>query len=121
MANLRTRPVTRRQVLTFLSLGAGASLLAACGGGGAPAGTQEAGALFRSCDTGESWERVDIGDTPPSRMAQVAIDRNAPAHVYCCAQRGQVYMSHDSGQTWQQTEVPVELSRSRHIYPMVCG
>ena len=55
------------------------------------------------------------------RMAQIAIDRAAPAHVYCCAQRGQVYMSHDSGQTWRKTQVPVEMSRSRHIYPMVCG
>ena len=96
-------------------------LAAGAGGGGAPAGTQETGALFRSCDTGETWERVDIGDTPPSRMAQIAIDHAAPAHVYCCAQRGQVYMSHDSGQTWKKTQVPVEMSRSLHIYPMVCG
>ena len=96
-------------------------LAAGAGGGGAPAGTQETGALFRSCDTGETWERVDIGDTPPSRMAQIAIDRAAPEHVYCCAQRGQVYMSHDSGHTWQKTQVPVEMSRSLHIYPMVCG
>ena len=96
-------------------------LAAGAGGGGAPAGTQETGALFRSCDTGETWERVDIGDTPPSRMAQIAIDRAAPEHVYCCAQRGQVYMSPDRGQTWQKTQVPVEMSRSRHIYPMVCG
>jgi photosystem II stability/assembly factor-like uncharacterized protein len=96
-------------------------LAAGAGGGGAPAGTQETGALFRSCDTGGTWERVDIGDTPPSRMAQIAIDRAAPEHVYCCAQRGQVYMSHDRGHTWQKTQVPVELSRSRHIYPMVCG
>src|SRR5438067_212858 len=42
MANLRKRPVTRRQVLTFLSLGAGASLLAACGGGGGPSKPAEA-------------------------------------------------------------------------------
>jgi hypothetical protein len=54
-------------------------------------------------------------------MAQIAIDRAAPAHVYCCAQRGQVYLSHDSGHTWQKTQVPVEMSRSLHIYPMVCG
>ncbi|MGE3539173.1 MAG: WD40/YVTN/BNR-like repeat-containing protein [Candidatus Tectimicrobiota bacterium] len=96
-------------------------LAAGAGGGGAPAGTQEAGALFRSRDTGEHWERVDIGETPPSRMAQIAVDLAAPSHVYCCAQRGQVYMSHDSGATWTKTQVPVEMSRSLHIYPMVCG
>ena len=56
-------------------------LAAGAGGGGAPAGTQEAGALFRSRDTGETWDRVDIGDTPPSRMFQIAIDRATPSNV----------------------------------------
>lgn len=96
-------------------------LAAGAGGGGAPAGTQEAGALFRSRDTGESWERVDIGDVPPSRMAKIAIDREAPALVTCCAMRGQVYVSQDGGESWSKTQVPIELSRERHIYPMVCG
>ena len=96
-------------------------LAAGAGGGGAPAGTQETGALFRSQDTGETWERVDIGETPPSRMAQIAIDRATPSRVCCCAQRGQVYISEDGGQAWQKTQVPVEMSRSLHIYPMVCG
>jgi photosystem II stability/assembly factor-like uncharacterized protein len=96
-------------------------LAAGAGGGGAPRGTEEAGALFRSHDVGETWERVELGDTPPSRMAQIAIDRAAPSHVYCCAQRGQVYGSHDGGQTWRKSQVPVEMSRSLHIYPMVCG
>jgi photosystem II stability/assembly factor-like uncharacterized protein len=96
-------------------------LAAGAGGGGAPAGTQEAGALFRSQDVGETWERVDLGDTPPSRMAQIAIDAATPSRVYCCSQRGQVYSSHDRGQTWHKQQVPVEMSRSLHIYPMVCG
>ena len=48
-------------------------LAAGAGGGGAPQGTEEAGALFRSRDIGETWERVDIGDTPPSRMFQIAM------------------------------------------------
>jgi photosystem II stability/assembly factor-like uncharacterized protein len=96
-------------------------LAAGAGGGGAPAGTPEAGALFRSRDTGETWERLDIGDVPPSRMAAIAIDRAAPGVVACCAQRGQVYISRDGGQAWEKTQVPLELSRSRHIYAMVCG
>ena len=96
-------------------------LAAGAGGGGAPAGTTEAGAVFRSRDTGETWERVDIGDVPPSRMAKIAIDCNAPALVCCCAQLGQVYISQDGGESWTKAQVPTELSRSRHIYPMVCG
>ena len=96
-------------------------LAAGSGGGGAPAGTVEAGALFRSTDVGESWERVDLGDTPPSRMFQTAIDRNAPSHVHCCAGYGQVYSSDDGGNSWTKNQLPVEMSRSLHIYPMVCG
>jgi photosystem II stability/assembly factor-like uncharacterized protein len=96
-------------------------LAAGAGGGGAPKGTQEAGALFRSRDIGETWERVDIGDTPPSRMAQIAIDRANPSRLYCCAMHGQVYGSQDGGQSWQKTQLPVETMRSRRIYAMVCG
>src|SRR5918992_1067118 len=97
-------------------------LASGAGGGGAPRGTVEAGALFRSRDTGETWERVDIGDTPPKRMFQIAIDRQAPSNVYCCDYDGRVYSSHDGGNAWQKTsQVPVEMSRSRHVYPMVCG
>ena len=96
-------------------------LAAGAGGGGSPQGTQEAGALFRSRDIGETWERVDLGDTPPGRMFQIAIDRAAPSHIYCCANYGQVYSSHDGGTNWSKSQVPVEMSRSCHIYPMVCG
>lgn len=96
-------------------------LAAGAGGGGAPSGTAEAGALFRSRDLGDTWDRIDIGDTPPSRMACVAINHAEPEHIVCCAQRGQIYSSHDSGTTWTAAQVPVELSRQRHIYAMTCG
>jgi photosystem II stability/assembly factor-like uncharacterized protein len=96
-------------------------LAAGAGGGGAPSGTVDAGALFRSRDIGETWERVDLGETPPSRMFQIAIDRAAPSHVYCCAYFGEVYSSHDGGDTWSKGQVPGPLTRSRHVYPMVCG
>ena len=97
-------------------------LAAGAGGGGAPAGTEESGALFRSKDVGETWERVDIGDTPPRRMFQIAIDRAAPENVYCCDYEGRVYASNNGGDQWQKTsQVPGEMSRYLHVYPMVCG
>lgn len=96
-------------------------LAAGAGGGGAPAGTQEAGALFRSSDTGETWRRLDIGDTPPSRMFQIAIDRRAPESVYCVTGYGHFYESHDEGETWAASLLPGELTRSRHVYPMAAG
>ena len=96
-------------------------LAVGAGGGGAPPGTQEAGALYRSTDIGDTWERLDIGDTPPSRMFQVAIDRAAPERVYCCAGYGQFYASRDRGESWSKSQVPGDLSRSCHVYPMVVG
>ena len=96
-------------------------LAAGAGGGGAPKGTPEAGVLFRSRDLGTTWQRADIGQPPPSRMACIAIDSADPSRVYCCAQRGQVYGSQDGGESWQASPLPLDLSRSRHIYAMVCG
>ena len=96
-------------------------LAAGAGGGSAPQGTVEEGALLRSRDAGETWDRLDLGDTPTSRMFQIAIDPAAPSHIYCSAYHGEVYSSYDSGNTWSKSRVPVETSRARHVYPMVCG
>jgi len=96
-------------------------LAAGAGGGSSPPGTVEEGVLLRSKDTGETWSKVDIGETAPSRMFQIAIDPSAPSHVYCCAKDGQVYSSYDSGDTWSKSQVPGEMSRRHHVYPMVCG
>lgn len=96
-------------------------LAAGAGGGGAPPGTKEAGALFRSRDAGETWKRVDIGDTPPSRMFQIAIDPRSSSNVYCCTRDGHFYASADGGETWKSGRLPIETSRGLHVYPMVCG
>ena len=96
-------------------------LAAGAGGGSSPPNTIEEGVLLRSKDTGETWSKVDIGETAPSRMFQIAIDPAAPSHVYCCAKDGQVYSSYDSGDTWSKSQVPGEMSRRHHVYPMVCG
>ena len=96
-------------------------LAAGAGGGGAPAGTEEAGALFKSNDSGETWRRVDIGEVPPSRMFQVAIDPLQPSQMYRCTSYGHIFSSHDHGVSWSMSKLPVALSRGRHIYPMVCG
>ena len=96
-------------------------LAVGAGGGSAPPGTQQAGAVLRSRDAGETWDRLDLGETPPSRMFQIAIDRNAPSHVYCCTRDGQIFSSYDGGETWAGDQVPGEMSRSQHVYPMTCG
>ena len=96
-------------------------LCAGAGGGGAPSGTQEAGALFRSRDAGETWQRIDIGDTPPGRMFQVAIDPNAPNKIFCTTNYGHFFASADGGETWTSHKIPLDLKRGYHIYPMVSG
>ena len=96
-------------------------LAAGAGGGGAPPGTEEKGMLFRSRDLADTWERVDIGEEPPSRMFQIAIDPRATENVYCCTSLGHVYSSNDSGVSWKGGKMQAELSRTRHVYPMVCA
>ena len=96
-------------------------LASGAGGGAAPPDTVPEGALFRSRDVGETWERLDLGDVPPGRMMQVAIDPAAPSRISCASYSGEVYSSSDGGQTWMKSMLPVESTRSLHIYPMVCG
>lgn len=96
-------------------------LAAGAGGGGAPAGTEEAGAVFRTRDLGDTWERLDLGSTPPGRMFQIAIDKAAPERIYCTTNYGHFFASDDGGNSWDSSQIPGEMSRSLHVYPMVCG
>ena len=96
-------------------------LAASAGGGASPAGTVPAGALFRSRDTGETWEKMDLGETPASLMARVAISRADPSQLHCCSRDGQVFSSYDAGDTWDKSQLPAETLRGRHVYSMACG
>ena len=96
-------------------------LASGAGGGAAPPDTVPEGALFRSHDVGQTWERLDLGEVPPGRMMQVAIDAAAPSRISCASYSGEVYSSQDCGDTWKKSMLPVESTRYLHIYPMVCG
>ena len=91
------------------------------GGGASPQGTLDGGALFWSRDVGETWERIDIGGTPPSRMYGVTVDPAAPSRIYCCAGKGELFASHDRGASWTMSQIPEEFSRNRHVYAVACG
>ena len=84
-------------------------------------GKTEVGVIFRSRDVGETWERMDLGEEPPARMFQVVIEESNPSHIHCCTYGGQVYSSHDRGTTWVKSQIPEEMSRPIHPYPMACG
>ena len=64
-------------------------------------------ALYKSMDSGETWEKLDKG--LPEEMGKVAIDvsRANPDVVYANieaeGEKGGVYRSDDAGKTWKQT------------------
>ena len=97
-------------------------LASGAGGGGAPQGTQEAGALVCTRDMGESWERMDLGETPPSRMFQVAVDPAAPSSASTAAPGTAWFIAAATrAAPGPKSQIPVEMSRTNHVYPMVCG
>ena len=96
-------------------------LAASAGGGSAPKDTLEQGALFRSFDIGETWERIDFGETPQNRMFVTAVDQTNSSNIHCATNNGKVYSTFDDGLTWTKTEIPEELSRGRYVYSMACG
>jgi photosystem II stability/assembly factor-like uncharacterized protein len=90
------------------------------GGGAAPKGTVSLGAVFRSRDTGETWEWIDIGE-PTTRLSHIAIDRAAPSNIYLGAGEGYVYSSHDGGKVFSRSQVPNEILYEPNRYVIGLG
>jgi photosystem II stability/assembly factor-like uncharacterized protein len=76
------------------------------------------GALYRSRDLGESWERVDRGLTPKSTMMAVALTARQPTCVYCCTRDGEVFGTHDGGAAWQASPLP---AGTQEVRALACG
>ena len=70
------------------------------------AARSEVGALFRSSDLGDTWERLDHGVEPRSTMMAVAINARRPSQVFCATRGGQVFGSLDGGATWREYPLP---------------
>jgi photosystem II stability/assembly factor-like uncharacterized protein len=60
----------------------------------------DVGVLLKSSDGGDSWNRVDLGHTPAHTMFTLAFDERRPALMSCATNGGEVYSSHDGGDTW---------------------
>ncbi len=76
------------------------------------------GALFRSTDAGMSFERVDMGFVPNSTIFGLAFDERQPSHMYCATSAGDVYASHDSGDSWSSHPLPEGATQ---VYSIACG
>ncbi|MCE2463617.1 MAG: hypothetical protein J4F46_06880, partial [Dehalococcoidia bacterium] len=82
------------------------------------AARSEVGALFRSHNLGESWERVDHDLTPQSTMMVVAINSRNPSHIFCATRDGQVFGSLDDGATWKEYPLP---ESAKEVYALAVG
>ena len=66
----------------------------------------EQGGVLRSTDGGETWSRFDKGVSPTSTTFGVAINERQPQQVYFCTRKGQVFGTHDGGDTWKEHVLP---------------
>ena len=82
------------------------------------AARSEQGALYRSHDLGQVWERVDHGVEVVSTMMAVAINSRSPSQVYCATRGGQVLGSLDAGATWKEYPLP---ESAKEVYALAVG
>ncbi len=78
----------------------------------------EEGGVLRTTDLGETWQRFDKGISPKSTTFGVAINAQAPEQVYFCSRRGQVFGTHDGGDSWQEHTVPEGVT---NVISMACA
>jgi photosystem II stability/assembly factor-like uncharacterized protein len=76
------------------------------------------GVLFHSTDGGLTWKRVDLGVQPKTTMFAIAFDERAPKRMYCASNGGEVFGSHDGGQTWSAHPLPEGATQ---VYALACG
>ncbi len=78
----------------------------------------EEGGVLRTTDLGETWQRFDKGVSPKSTTFGVAINAKAPEQGYFCSRRGQVFGTHDGGDSWQEHTVPEGVT---NVISMACA
>jgi photosystem II stability/assembly factor-like uncharacterized protein len=76
------------------------------------------GVLLRSTDGGMTWKRFDMGLQPRHTMFTLAFDERHPQHMYSASNGGEVFASHDGGQSWEARPLP---EGARQIYALACG
>ena len=75
----------------------------------------DAGSVYTSSDTGETWQRLDHDISIDSTVMNVAINKNDPNRVYCAARLGQILGTEDGGATWNSFPLPDGVQDVRAI------
>ena len=78
----------------------------------------EEGGVMRTTDLGETWERFDKGISPTSTTFGVAINSQQPEQVYFCTRKGQVFGTHDGGDSWSEHALP---DSAANVISVACG
>jgi photosystem II stability/assembly factor-like uncharacterized protein len=77
----------------------------------------QVGALYRSQDLGQTWQRFDHDVTVRSTMMTVAPSLCDPQVVYCATRKGQVFGTQDGGTTWRECPLP---AARQDVYALAC-
>jgi len=75
------------------------------------------GALYRSQDVGQTWQRFDKVK-PHGTLMSVSLHHGDPQQIYVAARYGEVFGTQDGGTTWSETPLPQGV---QHIYALACG
>ncbi len=81
------------------------------GAGNGPPGNQ--GALYRTPDAGETWERLGLPQITNSTVWNIAFHPADPNRVYASSISGQLYRSLDGGDSW--SKLPREFGEVRAL------
>ena len=86
-------------------------------GGEVRCASSKDGALYRSQDIGKTWQRFDKVQ-PHGTLMSVSLHANDAKQVYIAARYGEVFGTHNGGESWRETPLPAGV---QHIYALACG
>jgi photosystem II stability/assembly factor-like uncharacterized protein len=83
-----------------------------------PAFSSADGAIYRSGDTGKTWERIDHGVKAEATMMGIGVNPRDPWQVYGVTKTGQVFATQDGGISWTEHRLPAGVG---DCYAIACG